>query len=121
MKKINIVIILGCNNFSCLINDIEWIDYTNKESKHYNISLLDNVCEELISEVIEQYHLPSWIITYFYDVSYETLCSQNTFLKLVLNNKNVIKEYLDTNDGCVEPIYKWKLKIDIKDTKCKLK
>lgn len=112
--KVNIEITEGCINFSYLINGIEWVDLVCEESEHYNISLLDNVCEELINEAIEQDQLPNWITSYLYDGDYETLCSQDTFVKLVQNNKNTKEECLGTCDECGDTVYRWKLEINIK-------
>lgn len=112
--KINIEITEGCTNFSYLINDIEWVDYTDPESEHYNIDFIDEVCESLINEATEQYQLPDWIIGSLYDGEFESLCSQDTFIKLVQNNKNTKEECLGTCDECGDTVYRWKLKIDIK-------
>lgn len=111
--KVNIEITEGCTCFSYLINNIEWIDYISKESKHYNINLVDRVCEALIDEVKEQYNLPIWIIEYLWDGEYETCCTQDTFVRLVQNNKNTKEEYLGTCDECGDMIYRYKLEIEI--------
>lgn len=112
--KVNIEITEGCISFSYLINDIEWIDYICEESEHYNIEFLDDVCEALINEVKEQYDLPEWIISNLYDGNYETLCSQDTFVKVVQNNKNTTEECLGTCDECGDTVYRWKLEINVK-------
>lgn len=111
--KVNIEITEGCTNFSYLINDIEWVEYINEDSEHYNIDFLDYVCEALINEAQEQHQLPNWIISYLYDGDYETLCSQDTFVKLVQNDKNTKEECLGTCDECGDTIYRWKLEINI--------
>ena len=111
--KVNIEITEGCINFSYLINGIEWVDLVDKESEHYNIDFIDKVCEALINEATEQYQLQHWIIEYLWDGDYETICSQDTFIKLVQNNKNVKEEYLGTCDECGDMIYRWKLEINI--------
>lgn len=111
--KVNIEITEGCTNYSYLINNIEWVDYISKESEHYNIDFLDKVCEKLIDEVTKQYQLPYWITCYLWDGDYETYCSQDTFIKLVQNNKNTKEEYLGTCDECGDSIYRWKLDIEI--------
>ena len=111
--KVNIEITEGCTNFSYLINGVEWVDYTNEESEHYNIDFIDKVCEALINEVIEQYQLPHSIECYLWDGDYETYCSQDTFTRLVYNNKNTKEEYLGTCDECGDSIYRWKLEINI--------
>lgn len=111
--KVNIEITEGCTNFSYLINDIEWVDYTDPESEHYYIGFIDNVCDALIDEAKEQYQLPNWVLGYFCDGDYETLCSQDTFTKLVQNNKNTKEECLGTCDECGDTVYRWKLEINI--------
>ena len=113
ISKVNIEITEGCINFSYLINGIEWVDYTSKESEHYNIEFIDDVCCALISEVKKQYNLPSWIVEYLYDGDYETVCEQDTFVKLVQNNKNTKEECLGTCDECGDTVYRWKLEINI--------
>lgn len=111
--KVNIEITEGCINFSYLINGIEWINYIDKESEHYDINFIDKVCEVLIEETTKEYQLPIWIISYLYDGDYETLCSQDTFVKLVQNNKNTKEECLGTCDECGDTVYKWKLELEI--------
>lgn len=110
--KVNIEITEGCISFSYLINNIEWVDLTCEESGHYNISLVDKVCEKLIDEATEQYQLPNWIICYLWDGN-DTYCTQDTFVRLVQNNKNTKEEYLGTCDECGDSIYRWKLEINI--------
>ena len=111
--KVNIEITEGCTNYSYLINGIEWVDYIDIESEHYDTLFLDGVCEALINEVTEQYQLPNWIVSYLYDGCYETACEQGTFIKLVQNNKNVTEECLGTCDECGDTVYRWKLEINI--------
>ena len=111
--KVNIEITEGCTNFSYLINGVEWVDYICEESEHYNIDFVDKVCEALINEIVEQYQLPNWIIEYLWDGEHETWCSQDTFTKLVQNNKNVTEECLGTCDECGDTVYRWKLEINI--------
>ena len=113
--KVNIEITEGCTNFSYLINGIEWVDYTCKESEHYDIEFIDDVCEKLIKEVSKQYQLPYWILPFLCDSDYETLCSQDTFIKLVQNNKYVTEECLGTCYECGDTVYRWKLEINIQD------
>ena len=112
--KVNIEITEGCTNFSYLINGIEWVDYTSKESEHYNIDFVNKVCEVLINEVTKQYQLPNWIIEYLWD-GYDAYCTQDTFTRLVYNNKNTKQECLGTCDECGDTIYRWKLEIEIED------
>lgn len=111
--KVNIEITEGCINFSYLINGIEWVDLVYEESEHYNIPLLDAVCEELINEATEQYKLPEWVISSLYDGDYEAVCTQDTFVRLVKNNKNTKEECLGTCDECGDTVYRWKLEINI--------
>ena len=111
--KVNIEITEGCINFSYLINNIEWVDLTCEESRHYDISLINKVCEKLIDEATEQYQLPNWIIEYLWDGDYETYCQQGTFINLVKVNKNTKEECLDTCDECGDTVYRWKLEINI--------
>ena len=115
--KITIEITEGCYNYSYLINGIEWVDYVDKESEHYYIGFLDDVCEELINEATEQHKLPNWIVSYLYDGDYDTLCLQHTFVKLVKNNKNTKEECLGTCDECGDTVYRWKLEFEISKTK----
>lgn len=111
--KVNIEITEGCISYSYLINDIEWVDYTSEESEHYDIDFVNKVCEVLINEITEQYHLPSWITCYLWDGN-DTYCEQYTFVNLVKNNKNTKEECLGTCDECGDTVYRWKLDIDIK-------
>lgn len=111
--KVNIEITEGCVSYSYLINGIEWVDYIDIKSEHYDTLFLDEVCEALINEATEQYQLPNWIISYLYDGCYETACEQDTFIKLVQNNKNVTEECLGTCDECGDTVYRWKLEINI--------
>ena len=111
--KVNIEITEGCTNFSYLINNVEWEDYINKNSKHYNTEFLQDVCEKLIHEAQEQYQLPLWITNYLWDGDYETCCKQGTFIKLVKVNKNTKEECLGTCDECGDTIYRWILKLEI--------
>lgn len=111
--KVNIEITEGCTNFSYLINGVEWVDYIDNKSEHYNILFLDEVCDKLINEITEQYQLPNWIVSYLYDGDYETACEQSTFIKLVQNNKKTEEECLGTCDECGDTVYRWKLEINI--------
>lgn len=111
--KVNIEITEGCTNFSYLINGIEWVDYVSKESEHYNVKFLGNICEALINEVEKQYQLPSWIIEFLWNGDYDLVCTQDTFVKLVQNNKNTKEECLGTCDECGDTTYRWKLDIEI--------
>ena len=115
--KVNIEITEGCVDFSYLINDIEWVYLVDKESDNYNIKLVNNVCEELIEQAKFQYQLPHWIIEYLWDGMDDTYCTQDTFVKLVKNNKNTKEEYLGTCDECGDTIYRWKLTLKINETK----
>lgn len=111
--KVNIEITEGCTNFSYLINNKEWIDYIDNKSEYYNTVFLDEVCEALINEAKKQYNLPEWIIGSLYDGNFETICEQDTFVKLVQNNKNTKEECLGTCDECGDTVYRWKLNINI--------
>ena len=117
--KITIEITEGCTNFSYLINGKEWVEYVapdviEDEKKHMKeIDFLNNVCEELITEAVEQYNIPQWMVGYLWDGEHDTYCTQDTFVKLVQNNKNTKEEYLGTCDECGDSIYRWKLEIEI--------
>ena len=110
--KVNIEITEGCMSYSYLINGIEWVELYDKESDHYNIELLDKVAEALIKEVVEQYNIPSFMEDYLWD-GIETNCSQDTFVKLVQNNKNTTIESLGHCDECGDDIERWKLELHI--------
>ena len=111
--EVNIEITEGCTNFSYLINNVEWLDYIDNKSEYYDTLFLDEVCDKLIKEITEQYQLPNWIVSYLYDGCYETACEQNTFIKLVQNNKNTKEEYLGHCEECGDTIHKWTLKLEI--------
>lgn len=121
--KVNIEITEGCTNFSYLINDKEWVDYIIHEENNMNytsvqqkeLDFLNNVCEKLIDEAVEQYNIPQWMIEYLWNGEYDTYCTQDTFIKLVKNNKNVKEEFLGICDECGDSIYRWKLEIKIKN------
>lgn len=118
--KVNIEITEGCTSFSYLINGIEWVDLVKDEEPDIhdkeavnNINFVNKVCDTLINEIKSQYNLPAWIIGYLWDGEYDTYCTQDTFIKLVKNNKNTKEEYLGTCDECGDSIYRWKLEIEI--------
>jgi len=112
--KVNIEITEGCINFSYLINGIEWVELVDTEdSNKEDIELVNHVCEKLMYEVEHQYNLPAWIVGYLWDGEYHAYCTQDTFIKLVKNNKNTKEEYLGTCDECGDSIYRWKLEIEI--------
>lgn len=110
--KVNIEITEGCTSFSYLINNKEWIEYADNESTKEDTEFLDKVHEKLINEAQEQYQLPNWIICYLWDGN-DTYCTQDTFVRLVQNNKNTKEECLGTCDECGDTIYRWKLEINI--------
>ena len=111
--KVNIEITEGCTDFSYLINNVEWMDYVSKNSKHYNAEFLQDVCEKLIHEAQKQYQLPLWVTDYFWDGDYDTFCSQDTFITLVKNNKNTKIKSLGNCDECGDIIYRWTLELEI--------
>lgn len=110
--KVNIEITEGCMSFSYLINGIEWVELDDKESKNYNIELLNKVTEALIKEVVEQYNIPSFMEDYLWD-GIETNCEQDTFIRLVKNDKNTTVENLGHCDDCGDDIERYKLEIEI--------
>lgn len=112
--KAKIKITEGCISYSYLINDKEWVDLTDEESKDYNLELVDDVCEELINQAQEQYQLPTWITNYLWDGD-DAACSQDTFIRLVKNNKHTIEKHLGKCEECGDYIYEWYLELEIKD------
>lgn len=114
--KAKIEITEGCTAYSYAINNKEWSELVDKESKYYDLDFVNKVCETLINEIQEQYQLPNWVIDYFWD-SCDTTCEQYTFIKLVKNDKNTKEEYLGHCDQCGDMIYRWTLETEIKDTK----
>lgn len=111
--KVKIEITEGCTAYSYTINNKEWSELVDKESKYYDLDFVNNVCGALINEIQEQYQLPNWIIDYFWD-GCNAVCEQYTFINLVKNDKNTKEEYLGYCDQCGDSIYSWSLEIDLK-------
>ena len=103
----NIEITEGCVCFSYLINNKEWVDYETEKEKEF----LNRVCEKLIKQIVEQYNIPHFLEDYLWDGDYDIICSQDTFIKLVKNNKNTKEKYLGRCDCCGDSIHKWTLNI----------
>lgn len=110
--EVTIEITEGCTDYSYRINGVEWNKLYDKESKHYNIELLDKVVEALIDEAKKQYHLPDWILEFLFDGVY-TNCSLDMFAMLVSNNKRAKLEDLYHCDECGDDVYRTTLKINV--------
>lgn len=113
IMKVDINITEGCTCFSYTINGKEWTLLTDPNSEDYDIGFVNAVCSKLIEEVKKQYGLPEWILGYLYDGDYEAECTQQMFITLVQNNKNVKEKWLGDCDECGDSIYEWKLVVDI--------
>lgn len=118
--KVKIRMSEGCICYSYTLNDIEYADLTDPDSDKFNVGFINNVFEALVNELIVQYKIPPFMISYLYDGDYyesdelgNLLCTQGTFIDCVKANKNCKEECLGTCDECGDTIYEYKLDIEI--------
>lgn len=114
----------GCTCWSYTINDIEYVELTDPNSDKFNVNIVNNVFEALVNELIVQYKIPPFMISYLYDGDYyesdelsDLLCTQDTFINCVKANKKCKEECLGTCDQCGDTIYTYKLELIIETEK----
>lgn len=114
--KANIIISEGCTTYSYCINEVEWVELTDKESKNYNPDLVNAVCEELLDDLCDQVpNIPAFLIRNLYNVdnaNHDILFSQDIFIDLVKINKNTKYENLGTCEECGDLIETYELNIE---------
>ena len=116
-RTVRISISEGCLAYSYCINDVEWVDLTDKDSDKYDSSLVNAVCSELLDELEDQYPgIPSFLIYNLYEVGNHNSdldFEQDVFIELVKNNKNTNHAYLGTCDECGDTIETYELTIEV--------
>lgn len=123
-NKIIIEMSEGCVCYSYTINGIEYTDLTDPDSDKFNVAFVNNVFETLVNELIIQYKIPPFMISYLYDGDYyesdelgDLLCTQGTFIDCVKANKKCKEKDLGTCDQCGDTIYEYKLELEIETEK----